>query len=77
MKQQGDQIVVSDLNQGDDQSFTNWNGSNIGPAGRIYSLPIICGPDYPAVAQLSDSKTWSDCIGEQGNDLVELKVFLL
>ena len=51
MKQQGDQSVVNDLNQGDDQSFTNWKGSNIGPAGRIYSLPVICGPDHPAVAQ--------------------------
>lgn len=50
-----DQSVSYGLNQGDDQTFTNWNGTIIGPPntkmdGRIYSLTITCGPNYPAVA---------------------------
>ncbi|KAL7672221.1 hypothetical protein ACOME3_007115 [Neoechinorhynchus agilis] len=36
----------------DDASMTNWNGMIIGPhmttfQGRMYSLKIECGPDYP------------------------------
>jgi len=43
------------LTDGTDQSFTNWNGTIIGPANtnfdnRIYMLTIVCGPQYPAVA---------------------------
>lgn len=36
-----------------DQSFTNWNGTIIGPPNtnfdnRIYMLTIVCGDNYPA-----------------------------
>lgn len=39
-------------NLGDDMSLSYWNGTIIGPYntvfdGRIYSLRIVCGPDYP------------------------------
>jgi len=38
-----------------DQSFTNWNGTIIGPPNtnydnRIYMLTIKCGDNYPDVA---------------------------
>ena len=38
---------------GDDKSFTDWNGTIIGPANtnfdnRIYFLTIKCGPAYPS-----------------------------
>ena len=37
---------------GEDKTFTDWNGTIIGPAhtnfdNRIYFLNIKCGPDYP------------------------------
>ena len=37
---------------GEDKSFTDWNGTIIGPPNtnfdnRIYFLSIKCGPDYP------------------------------
>ena len=43
------------MDKGDDQTFTNWNGTIVGPPntnfdGRIYFLTITCGPNYPAVA---------------------------
>jgi len=43
------------LTDGTDKTFTNWNGTIIGPANtnfdnRIYMLTIICGPQYPTVA---------------------------
>ena len=36
------------LDKGDDQTFTNWNGTIIGPANtnfdnRIYMLQFVCG----------------------------------
>ena len=38
---------------GEDKSFTDWNGTIIGPANtnfdnRIYFLSIKCGPNYPS-----------------------------
>ncbi|KAH9835516.1 Ubiquitin-conjugating enzyme variant MMS2 [Teratosphaeria destructans] len=40
------------LDEGDDLSLTNWNGTILGPPhsvheNRIYSLRIHCGPEYP------------------------------
>ena len=51
--QLADQSVTYGLDDGNDQSFTNWNGTIVGPAntkfdGRILFLGIICGPNYPA-----------------------------
>ena len=39
---------------GDDKTFTDWNGTIIGPPNtnfdnRIYFLSIKCGPNYPSV----------------------------
>ncbi len=31
----------------DDNTFTNWNASIIGPNERIYELKLVCGEDYP------------------------------
>lgn len=50
-----DQSVSYGLNEGDDKSFTNWNGTIIGPPNtnfdnRIYMLTITCGDNYPAEA---------------------------
>ena len=41
--------------QFNDQSFTNWNGTIVGPPntnfdGRIYFLSIVCGANYPLQA---------------------------
>jgi ubiquitin-conjugating enzyme E2 variant len=48
-----DQSVSYGLDQGDDKTFTNWNGTIIGPPNtnfdnRIYMMNIRCGDDYPA-----------------------------
>lgn len=48
-----DQSVSYGLDKGDDKSFTNWNGTIIGPPNtnfdnRIYMLSIICDENYPA-----------------------------
>ena len=46
-------LALNELRIGDDRSFTEWNGTIIGPANtnfdnRIYFLTIKCGPNYPA-----------------------------
>jgi len=48
-----DQSVSYGLDKGDDKSFTNWNGTIIGPPNtnfdnRIYMLSITCSDNYPA-----------------------------
>jgi len=48
----GDGTVSYGLARGDDITLTNWNCTIIGPAGtphegRIYSLRITCGEQYP------------------------------
>ena len=47
-----DQSVSYGLNEGDDKSFTNWNGTIIGPPNtnfdnRIYMMAIVCDDNYP------------------------------
>ena len=48
-----DSSVSYGLDKGDDKTFTQWNGSIIGPPGtnfdnRIYFLSIKCGENYPS-----------------------------
>ena len=50
-----DQSVSYGLNEGDDKTFTHWNGTIIGPPNtnfdnRIYMLNITCDDNYPAQA---------------------------
>ena len=45
-------IFCSVTTKGDDTTFTNWNGTIIGPPNtkfdnRIFFLTIKCGPNYP------------------------------
>lgn len=52
--QLGDQSVSYGLDNTTDNSFTNWNGTIVGPPNtnfdnRIYFVSIICGPQYPGV----------------------------
>lgn len=49
----GDPSCSYGLENANDQTFTNWNGTIVGPAntrfdGRIYFLSIVCGENYPA-----------------------------
>ena len=49
----GDPSCSFGLDNPNDASFTNWNGTIVGPPnskfdGRIYFLSIICGENYPA-----------------------------
>merc|ERR1719198_769195 len=53
--QLSDQSVSYGLNDANDQTFTNWNGTIIGPPNtnfdnRIYMLSIVCGETYPSTA---------------------------
>jgi ubiquitin-conjugating enzyme E2 variant len=53
--QLSDQSVSYGLDKGDDQSFTQWNGTIVGPPStnfdnRIFFLNIECGPNYPMTA---------------------------
>jgi ubiquitin-conjugating enzyme E2 variant len=42
--------IIFILKLADDNTFTYWNASIIGPNERIYELKLICGEDYPESA---------------------------
>ena len=51
-KGQGNSMCSVGLRDRDDILLTNWTGTIIGPPGtafdcRIYSLELVCGPNYP------------------------------
>lgn len=48
----GDPSISYGLDNPNDETFTSWNGTIVGPAntnfdGRIYFLSVTCGPNYP------------------------------
>ena len=81
--QLGDQAVSYGLDRGDDQSFTNWNGTIVGPPntnfdGRIYFLSIVCGPNYPLQApQVKFNSKVNITSVNQSNGVVEPSKFPL
>jgi ubiquitin-conjugating enzyme E2 variant len=67
--------------KGDDKSFTNWNGTIIGPPNstfdnRIYMLTITCGQNYPNAAPIFqfNSKINLPCVN-QSNGMVDPNKF--
>jgi ubiquitin-conjugating enzyme E2 variant len=77
----GDQSVSYGLDNGQDQSFTKWNGTIIGPPNtnfdnRIYFLAIECGPQYPQVQPKVKftSKINLPCVN-QNNGSIEVSKF--
>lgn len=79
----GDQSISYGLEDGNDQTFTKWNGTIIGPPNtnfdnRIYFLQIECGPQYPQVAPKVKftSKINLPCVN-QNNGLIETSKFPL
>ena len=74
-----DQSVSYGLNEGDDKSFTHWNGTIIGPPNtnfdnRIYMMTITCDDNYPASAPTLkfNSKVNLPCVN-QANGMVTNK----
>jgi ubiquitin-conjugating enzyme E2 variant len=66
---------------GDDKSFTNWNGTIIGPPNtnfdnRIYMMEIICDDNYPEQPPMIkfNSKINLPCVN-QTNGVVEKSKF--
>lgn len=52
-KSLSDTTISYGLDNPNDQTFTNWNGTIVGPPNtnfdnRIFFLSIVTGPDYPA-----------------------------
>lgn len=62
-----------DSDAGDDMLMRNWTGTIIGPSntvhdGRIYTLKIVCGLDYPERPPTVkfQSRINMDCVGADG-----------
>jgi len=78
-----DQSVSYGLDKGDDKSFTNWNGTIIGPPNtnfdnRIFMMTIICGDNYPAEAPKISftSKVNLPCVNQANGDVTtKFKMF--
>ncbi|CAI2380573.1 unnamed protein product [Moneuplotes crassus] len=76
----GDQSVSYGLDDPNDQTFTNWNGTIVGPANtnfdsRIFFLTIICGEDYPNSPPIVKftSKINLDCVDSTNGNIIDSK----
>lgn len=81
--QLGDQSVSYGLDDTTDNSFTNWNGTIVGPPNtnfdnRIYFVAITCGPQYPNAPMTArfTSKINLPCVNQQ-NGTIEPSKFSL
>lgn len=79
----GDQSISYGLANPNDQTFTDWNGTILGPQGttfdnRIYFVQIQCGPNYPNQPPnvKFNSKINLPCVN-QGNGTVEPNKFAM
>ncbi|EFC49703.1 ubiquitin-conjugating enzyme family protein [Naegleria gruberi] len=73
----GDGTVSYGLQNGDDITLTNWDGTIIGPSGtafegRIFTVNIVCGDRYPEIAPTVRfvSKVNMSCVGLRGEILL-------
>ena len=49
LEKEGDGIVSYGLENPEDNTFTNWNGSILANNGILYELKIVCANNYPKV----------------------------
>ena len=49
LEKEGDGIVSYGLENPEDNTFTNWNGSILANNGILYELKIVCDNNYPKV----------------------------
>ena len=49
LEKEGDGIVSYGLQDPEDNTFTNWNGSILANNGILYELKIVCDDNYPKV----------------------------
>ena len=49
LEKEGDGIVSYRLEDPEDNTFTNWNGSILANNGILYELKIVCDDNYPKV----------------------------
>mmetsp|Transcript_121526 Transcript_121526/g.170984 ORF Transcript_121526/g.170984 Transcript_121526/m.170984 type:complete len:144 (+) Transcript_121526:77-508(+) len=70
----GDGTCSYGLEDGEDMTMTNWNGTILGPAGtnfdgRIISLKIVCGSNYPNQAPIVKfvTKVNMGCVKSDGS----------
>eukprot|EP00345_Euplotes_harpa_P016335 CAMPEP_0168345724 /NCGR_PEP_ID=MMETSP0213-20121227/17758_1 /TAXON_ID=151035 /ORGANISM="Euplotes harpa, Strain FSP1.4" /LENGTH=141 /DNA_ID=CAMNT_0008354063 /DNA_START=1 /DNA_END=426 /DNA_ORIENTATION=+ len=73
----GDQSISYGLTHAGDQTFTDWNGTIVGPANtnfdsRIYFLEIVCGEDYPSLPPKVKftSKINLDCVNADNGEII-------
>ena len=45
LEKEGDGLVSYGLENPDDNTFTNWNGSILAPNERLYELKMVCGKE--------------------------------
>ena len=47
LEKEGNGIVTYGLEDPEDNTFTNWNGSILAPNERLYELKMVCDESYP------------------------------
>jgi len=79
LEKEGDGIVSYGLEDPEDNTFTNWNGSILANNAILYELKIVCGNDYPKVPPKVKfvTKINLPCVNQSNGEIISTSLNIL
>ena len=72
LEKEGNGIVTYGLEDPEDNTFTNWNGSILAPKERVHELKMVCDESYPNTPPKVKfvSKVNLPCVNQNNGEII-------